>query len=90
MGVGEKAFEEETLTKTDRLNELLMTGLRTKTGVGRNAVVEIGCENDWRILLQLASTFIKSKDLTVGNDRLQATVKGWLILDHILAELFFE
>ena len=90
INAGEFAFEEENLSTTDRLNELLMTGLRTHLGVGRQSVVKMRGEEAWSQLLELAKPFIESADLNATEERLKATVKGWLILDHILAELFFE
>lgn len=90
INTGEFAFEEENLSTTDRLNELLMTGLRTNNGVGRENVVKMRGEEAWLQLLELAKPYIDSGDLNVTDNRLKATVKGWLILDHMLAELFFE
>ena len=90
INAGEFAFEEENLSTTDQMNELLMTGLRTNLGVGKENVVKMRGEESWSQLLELAKPFIESGDLNATEERLNATVKGWLILDHMLAELFYE
>ncbi|WP_299521073.1 radical SAM family heme chaperone HemW [Winogradskyella sp.] len=84
----ELPIEIETLTKTDRYNEYIMTGLRTIWGVSLLKV-----ENDFGAvfkdyLLEQANVFIKQHLLYIDEAHLRVTKKGQFLSDGIASELF--
>ncbi|WP_422107089.1 radical SAM family heme chaperone HemW [Winogradskyella sp.] len=81
-------MEIETLTKTDRYNEYIMTGLRTIWGV---SLVKV--ENDFgtvfkTYLLEQATIFINQHLLYIDGEHLRVTKKGQFLSDGIASELF--
>ena len=83
-------FEEEKLTPTQRLNEYIMTSLRTMEGLDLKKV-----ENDFgekfNIALQDASIkWQNGNKLLTRNSKLILTTEGKLFADGIAADLFFE
>lgn len=81
-------FEVETLSKTDKYNEYVMTGLRTIWGVSIKKV-----ENDFGVLykkylLQQAQKHIAVDLLYLENDILLVTKKGKFLSDGIASDLF--
>ena len=82
-------FEQEILTHVQRLNEYIMTSLRTMWGCD---VAKISAEwgSDYGIqLLQEAQKFVEAGRMMVSNGRLLLTQEGKLFADGIAAELFF-
>ena len=82
----ERYWEEEHLTHAQRVNERLMTGLRTIWGV------DLGALGD-DVLGREASTvkkYIDSGDLLVQADRLLLTAKGRRFADRIASDLFMS
>ena len=82
------AIELETLTKTDRYNEYIMTGLRTIWGVSLDKI-----EQDFGLvykdyLLEQATIFINQHLLYIDEDHLHVTKKGQFLSDGIASELF--
>lgn len=81
-------FEEEILTETQKLNEYIMTSLRTMEGIDLN-VVEHDFGKDVSRMLQAASIkFIENHQLQSTNHKLILTDHGKLFADGIAAELF--
>jgi len=81
-------FEVETLSKTDKYNEYVMTGLRTIWGVSIKKF-----ENDFGVLhkkylLQQAKKHIAMDLLYLENDILLVTKKGKFLSDGIASDLF--
>lgn len=80
--------EVETLTKTDRYNEYIMTGLRTIWGVSLTKV-----ENEFGLpfktyLLKQSQKYIQKHLLYIDDDKLLVTKKGKFLSDGIASELF--
>ena len=84
------SFEEETLTKTQQLNEYIMTSLRTMEGIDIDFVEKNFGTEVSKILLAESIQFIKSNKLQNENHKLFLTKKGKLFADGIAANLFFE
>ena len=82
--------EIEYLDQTEKINELLMTGLRTSSGVNRTKIIELSTENHWDQLVNECTAHITSGAIRIENDQILCSTNGWLILDHILSDLFFE
>ncbi|WP_431156725.1 radical SAM family heme chaperone HemW [Winogradskyella poriferorum] len=84
----ELPIELETLTKTDRYNEYIMTGLRTIWGVSFKKI-----ETDFGTvykdyLIEQANVFINQHLLYIDNEHLRVTKKGQFLSDGIASELF--
>lgn len=80
--------EIEVLTKTDRYNEYIMTGLRTIWGVSLKRVeLEFG-ERYLLYLLEQSKKYIHSEHLQIEADVLTTTKKGKFLSDGIASDLF--
>jgi oxygen-independent coproporphyrinogen-3 oxidase len=81
--------ELEELTPENRLNEYIMTSVRTMWGLDLDTLdaIQAGASS---LLLKDAEQFINSKWLTRNEQVLTLTPSGKLYADHIAAELFFE
>ncbi|MFD2588536.1 radical SAM family heme chaperone HemW [Croceitalea marina] len=85
---GELPMEEEVLSKTDKYNEYIMTGLRTIWGVSLLKVVEEFGNKYKEYLLQQADKYIEQHLLYLDDDTLLATKKGKFLADGIASDLF--
>lgn len=82
--------ETEQLSTEDRLNEYIMTALRTIWGVDLDAV-ENRFGLRYRHVLDVAlQRFVSDGDVTLEGTVATLTRKGKLFADHIAAELFVE
>jgi oxygen-independent coproporphyrinogen-3 oxidase len=81
-------METETLSKTDKYNEYVMTGLRTMWGVSLEKVAQdfgIGYKN---YILKQSQKHINEQLLYVDNGKLLVTKKGKFLSDGIASDLF--
>lgn len=84
----ELPMEVEVLSKTDKYNEYVMTGLRTIWGVSlENIETEFG-EKYKEYLLQYAQKYIDEHLLYIDDARLLTTKKGKFLADGIASNLF--
>ncbi len=84
----ELPMEVEVLSKTDRYNEYVMTGLRTIWGVSmENIKISFGEVYEKHIKEQ-AKKYIESNLLYLDGDTLLATRKGKFLVDGIASDLF--
>ncbi|MBN2867943.1 MAG: radical SAM family heme chaperone HemW [Flavobacteriaceae bacterium] len=81
-------LEIETLTKNDKYNEFVMTGLRTVWGINLDQVTKQFGEHYHDYLLKQAQFYISEQLLYINNDSLKATKKGKFLTDGIASELF--
>jgi oxygen-independent coproporphyrinogen-3 oxidase len=81
-------FELETLTDTQRLNEYIMTSLRTVEGLHVKWVASRFGEKAARRLQQASQAFIDTDKMRFQDEHLQLTREGKLFADGIAAELF--
>jgi oxygen-independent coproporphyrinogen-3 oxidase len=81
-------IEIETLTKTDRYNEYIMTGLRTIWGVSLERIEQEFGKNYLDYLNQQAAKFIEDHLLFVDDNILRTTKKGKFLSDGIASDLF--
>jgi oxygen-independent coproporphyrinogen-3 oxidase len=87
---GKVPFEQEQLSAVQRLNEYIMTSLRTMWGCDLDKV-EREWGSDYRtILANEAQAFAEDGRLEVLDSVLRLTNKGKLFADGIAAELFFS
>lgn len=80
-------WEQETLTTRDRLNEYLMTGLRTSKGVefARLNALQWQPDSEQRALMK---DWISKQWMVEETDGLRLTEAGFLMADYIASELF--
>jgi oxygen-independent coproporphyrinogen-3 oxidase len=81
--------EIEILSKTDRYNEYIMTGLRTIWGVSLDRILfEFG--NEYLEYLQTqAKKFLDDNLLSIEGNVLKTTKKGKFLTDGIVSDLFY-
>jgi oxygen-independent coproporphyrinogen-3 oxidase len=82
-------FEIETLTDTQRLNEYIMTSLRTMEGLDVQLVASRFGEKAAGELQQASKLFLEAGNIQWHNGNLQLTRQGKLFADGMAAELFF-
>jgi len=82
--------EVEVLTPADRLNEYIMTSLRTVWGLDLDYVERTFGSSSVNAMLARAEPFKKQKHLLVDKNHLKLTTTGKLLADNIAAELFTE
>ena len=78
----------ETLTKTDRYNEYVMTGLRTILGVSLDQIEQKFGKTYLDYLNQQAAKFIDDHLLFLDENILRTTKKGKFLSDGIASDLF--
>ncbi|MAW80582.1 MAG: coproporphyrinogen III oxidase [Parvularcula sp.] len=82
-------MEIETLSKTDRYNEYVMTGLRTVWGVDLDKIaLEFG-PNYLNYLNQQSKKYMESHLLFLQEGKLLVTKQGKFLADGIASDLFF-
>jgi len=84
----ELPMEIEVLTKTDRYNEYVMTGLRTIWGVSLQRVISDFGTVYHDYLLQQSEKHRKEGFLSIDDDTLLVTRKGKFLSDGLAADLF--
>jgi len=85
---GSLPMETEILTKTDRYNEYIMTGLRTIWGISLEKVqTEFGLSY-LHYLNQQATQYIEDHRLYLDDNVLRTTRKGKFLSDGIASDLF--
>ena len=77
-------FEVELLTEKDKVNELIMTGLRTKWGLDLSKVGDL-MDKDFNKAL---SYYLKNQMLRKAGESIYLTSKGKLQADRIASDLF--
>ncbi|MHC8947730.1 radical SAM family heme chaperone HemW [Sphingobacterium hungaricum] len=89
-GVEEKSLniETEALSTEDRINEYIMTSLRTMWGIDLDKVhAEFGSHTK-DYLEQEIQPFIEKGDAEKSNQHIILTQQGKLVADHVASELF--
>ena len=84
----ELPIERETLSKTDRYNEYVMTRLRTKAGVSLLKISEVFGMEFHGYFVKLIQGPLDNNLLFLENERVIVTKKGKFLSDGIAADLF--
>ncbi len=79
----------EALSKTDKYNEYVMTGLRTIWGVSLDRVKQEFDKKHFDCLTTQSQKYIGQELLTVADNVLLTTKKGKFLIDGIAADLFY-
>jgi oxygen-independent coproporphyrinogen-3 oxidase len=81
-------FEMETLTSTQKINEYIMTRLRTVEGIDLHHLKNLSGEKTVADIINNAQKFIQQNLMERKNGSLMLTQKGKLFADGIAADLF--
>jgi len=81
--------EVEVLSKNDRYNEYVMTGLRTIWGVSLQKIKNDFGNDYLDYLLKNVEVFLTNEQLIIENNILKTTLKGKFFCDGIASELFW-
>ena len=76
----------ETLTQSNRLNEYLLTALRTQQGVNFDKVETL--KPGYTAVLKNNLKTLDSKYFTLNLGSLALTLEGWSVSDYIISNLF--
>ena len=80
--------EKETLSTNERYNELIITRIRTITGISLEEVLTLFGEKYLSYLQKNAQKFYKNELLYVENNHLKVSKKGKFLSDGIASDLF--
>lgn len=81
-------FEEEQLSAKDRLNEYLMTSLRTKWGLDLNKLRNMDAFDE-ELLMSNMEAYIQSGDIELEGAHIRVSPTGLFIVDTITRAAFF-
>jgi len=77
-----------TLTKTKRIDEMLMLGLRYRNGITSSRFLETtGCDHAMLLNCNIVQSLIDSKLLVLDDSGIRATSSGMFVLDALIVEL---
>ena len=82
-------IETEILSKSDRYNEYIMTGLRTIWGVSLERIEKEFGQDYLRYLQKQSQKFLDDELVFVENNILKPTAKGKFLTDGIASDLFY-
>jgi len=81
-------YEFEKLTKIDKFNEYIMTGLRTLWGVSLNYIMKNFGEEYKRHLIIKSKKYLDQDYLKLNNGIITSSIEGKFLSDGIASELF--
>ncbi len=88
IDLGELPMTSEELSRTDKYNEYVMTGLRTSWGVSLDRIrLEFG-EKYHVYITEQTKKYVDRDLLTIAKGQLVATKKGKFLVDGIASDLF--
>lgn len=87
---GRTFYNMEEETPTDRINDLIITALRTHIGLDLETVAELAGEQCLEELRKNAAPFIASGKLSCSGHVMKIPEKYWLLSDAILRDLLIE
>lgn len=82
--------EMEVLSETNKINEYIMTSLRTMWGLDLNYIDQKYDDIVANLIVQSAAEFINDRKLIIENNCFKLTREGKLMADHIAANLFID
>lgn len=77
----------ESLTLTDRFNEYLMLGLRTRQGINIKKMMD-NFEEFWIKIKPKIQRWIDNEFLECNDGYIRGTRKGWFVIDGVIKDLF--
>lgn len=88
MSLGEAFFEQETLSKQDRYNEYIMTGLRTARGISLGESQALFGLRPDLVDPKKWEERLRAGHLISSGDRYRVPEASWLLTDSIASDLF--
>lgn len=88
MAAGTIPFEEEALTPLQRLNEYIMTSLRTMWGCDLGKISQEWGDDVQTVVLRAADPYLSRRQVLLQDNRLLLSREGKLFADHIAGDLF--
>jgi oxygen-independent coproporphyrinogen-3 oxidase len=88
QGVPDREFE--ILSETERMNEMIMTGLRTRWGLSLESFEGQFGLRHLKKLKERSDRFLGQGLLEVESGRLRATKAGFFLIDGIASDLFLD
>jgi oxygen-independent coproporphyrinogen-3 oxidase len=82
-------YETEILSIQNRINEYIMTALRTMWGINLSHIEKIFGQDIATQIIKEAQTFLDYGQLELKGNHLVLSSSGKVIADHIMSELFF-
>jgi oxygen-independent coproporphyrinogen-3 oxidase len=90
IAAGETPYEREYLTLSDKLNDYLITRMRTRWGISLSYISDNFGEEFGRQVLHTAQSFISTGHLLQKGDNITLTRSGIMISDKIMLALVVE
>jgi oxygen-independent coproporphyrinogen-3 oxidase len=90
MNEGKVPYEQEKLSRIQRLNEYIMTSLRTMWGCDLSKIEQVWGSDYSAGIIKGAETFIQSGRLQLTDNKLFLMQEGKLFADGIASDLFFS
>ncbi|WP_419802569.1 radical SAM family heme chaperone HemW [Mucilaginibacter sp.] len=87
IGKNSIPFTAEVLSEKDRVNEYIMTALRTSKGLDLNQLENLQAGFS-AVIMKEAAVFINQKWISQNQENLSLSREGKLYADHIAAQLF--
>jgi len=87
---GKPAFESEILTPKDKLNDYLITGIRTKWGISVSHIQSVYGESTKEKIVRSVRTYLENGCLQLSGDQISLTKKGIMVSDQIMLSLLVE
>lgn len=81
--------QKEILSLTNKYNELIMTGLRTRKGVSLTQVKETIGEKYFLYLMKESSKYIKNNTLILENNFIKISKNSLFLSDGVSSDLFY-
>lgn len=85
---GKRPVSSEILTKENRINEYVMTGLRTMWGISLSKIEDEFGGNFKKRILDSAAVHFKNDNLVLKDDQIKVSAKGQFLCDGIASDLF--
>jgi oxygen-independent coproporphyrinogen-3 oxidase len=90
IGSNQLDREVERLSKKDKINEMIMTSLRTSWGLSLKDFEGRFGKDSTQSLLESSERFLKEGLLAIESDRLRTTKSGFFLIDGIASDLFMD
>jgi oxygen-independent coproporphyrinogen-3 oxidase len=90
LAANQLPFEMESLTSIQRLNEMIMTSVRTSEGISLERISILYGAGIAAKILTLADAYIEDHKMVKEDGFLRLTSEGKLLADGIAAALFFD
>ncbi len=86
---GKNVYEKEKLTKTEKLNEYILTRIRTKRGIDQKELLKTFNIDFFKEKEKELNLFKKKKLLTITNSMISLTRKGKIVSDSITEKIIY-